>query len=109
MYAPNTILLNEMTVDASNKRHSRIMYSTIIYGNTIVLMKRRGISNDRTIYWNEVHLSNIKGSYFLITTRKDELVKMNGELSVVDTRVQELDRYSTNQNKHQSDSHSLYL
>ena len=45
----------------------------------------------------------------MITIREDELIRMNGELSVVDDSGKELDRDSTNTNNHQSGIIILYI
>ena len=59
-------------------------------GSNVMLRKKRGLSSGINVNWKTPQLANTKGGYMLIATNKNELLKSNPDLIVIDGSNQEL-------------------
>ena len=65
-------------------------YNNIHMGSNVMLRKKRGLSSGINVNWKTPQLANTKGGYMLIATNKNELLKSNPDLIVIDGSNQEL-------------------
>ena len=54
---------------------TEVYYSKIEYGKHVTVMKRKSISNDKSIKLKEVNISTKKVNYFIITTEKTAVLR----------------------------------
>ena len=73
---------------------TEVLYQNVDYGKNVKYIKRHSISNGKPIHWNEINLSEMKGSYFMITTKKEECSKYftNNVISDTTNRQEESDK-----------------
>ena len=65
----NSIIVSGFEV-CDTSGNTEVLYSNVEYGCNVKCIKRRSISNGKPIHWNEINLSETKGSYFMITKKK---------------------------------------
>ena len=92
-YKDNSIVVGGLGV-CNTSGNTEVLYSNVEYGKNVKYIKRRSISNGKPIHWNEINLSEMKGSFFMITTKKEECSKHFTNNVVFDTsnRQEESDK-----------------
>ena len=61
-YKDNSIVVGGLGV-CNTSGNTEVLYSNVEYGKNVKYIKRRSISNGKPIHWNEINLSEMKGSF----------------------------------------------
>ena len=82
-YKKSSILVSNRVI-SKDVGCDHIMYENVEYGSEVKSMKKRSISKGKSIWWEEINLTEMKSGILLITTMKKECIN-DQSIIIVDT------------------------
>ena len=89
-YQSNSILVEDIVLDKTNKRNPLVSYQKITYGGNIITRRKKFISDGKMLHYKEPTIGNIKGNFLFITAKKEDILCLSKETLIVDGSTQNI-------------------
>ena len=99
-YKSNSILVEDIIIDNTDKRNPLVSYNKITYGRNVIIKMKKITSLGEMLHYKEPSIGNIKGGFVFVTTKKKDILTLNKDTLIVDGSNQIFLIISVTQTKH---------